>query len=228
MSNQISSKSNVRVVLAILFLMAGIGSSARAADGTFSQTRQQMAGLIAKAAAGENIFNVTGPSDTIFSVTQTGNYRITVRGADGGDGRFETGGSGASIAATFALQAGDVLTLVTGLVGSASRFASGGGGGSAVILTRGGVSSLLLVAGAGGGTDESFVGSFGGGGGDSAQGIAGGGAGNGGGGGGNNNNNSNNGMISIIMLQRCAPPQRCGSQQRPCGWRPANTMCARC
>jgi hypothetical protein len=126
-------------------------------------------------------------AQSTFTVTQTGSYRITVRGADGGNGNgnavLSGGGSGASIAATFALQAGDMLTLVTGLAGGSGN-GGGGGGGAAVILTRGGVSSLLLVAGAGGGGGNSFGGFAGGGGGISSQGTAGGGAGGFGGGGG--------------------------------------------
>ncbi|MBA3694353.1 MAG: hypothetical protein H0W77_13100, partial [Acidobacteria bacterium] len=56
------------------------------------------------------------------TITQTGNYRLTVRGGDGGNGSFSSssskkGGSGATVAATFALQAGDTLTLVTGGAG---------------------------------------------------------------------------------------------------------------
>lgn len=129
----------------------------------------------------ENRLDLLAPSDTTQNITQTGSYRITVRGADGGNTNLGTkGGSGASVAATFALQAGDVLTLVTGIAGSngggSSDFGGGGGGGSAVILTRGGVSSLLIVAGAGG-AGSSFGGGGAGGGGNSAQGTAGGGAG---------------------------------------------------
>ena len=54
--------------------------------------------------------------DTTYNVTQTGSYTIIVRGADGGfDGHHGyAGGSGATLTATFALQSGDELTLVTG------------------------------------------------------------------------------------------------------------------
>lgn len=100
------------------------------------------------------------PPDTIFNVTQTGNYQIAVRGGDGGSGGSGTagpkGGSGATLTAIFALQANDVLRLVTGDTGIVNSGPNGdgggGGGGSAVILTRGGTSSLLIVAGGGGGT----------------------------------------------------------------------------
>jgi hypothetical protein len=127
-------------------------------------------------------------TDTTQNITQTGSYRITVRGADGGNtttGRAN-GGSGATVAATFSLQAGDVLTLVTGIAGGTSAFDGGGGGGSAVILTRGSTKTLLIVAGAGGG---GLSGVFGGRGGSAAQGTAGGGAGVFGGGGGGFNAN---------------------------------------
>jgi hypothetical protein len=123
-----------------------------------------------------NRLDLLTPSDTTQNITQTGYYRITVRGADGGNNTRAGGGSGATVAATFLLQASDVLTLVTGIAGGiAATYAGagggGGGGGSAVILTRSGVSTLLIVAGAGGGANSLT----GGGGGISAQGIAGGG-----------------------------------------------------
>ncbi len=176
------------ILLTVLF---GVGL-AQAATYTVTNTADSGAGSLRQAvidanAAAENIFKVTVPPDTTFNVTQTGSYIITVRGADGGNGNGNAvlggGGSGASIAATFALQAGDMLTLVTGLAGGSGN-GGGGGGGSAVILTRGGVSSLLLVAGAGGGGGNNFGGFAGGGRGISSQGTAGGGAGGFGGGGG--------------------------------------------
>jgi hypothetical protein len=116
-------------------------------------------------------------------ITLPGNYRITVRGADGGSD-YTHGGSGATVAATFALQASDRLTGVSGIQGAGGK-GGGGGGGSAVILTRGVTKTLLMVAGAGGG-GSAFDGD--GGGGNSAQGTASGGGsgGKGGGGGGYN------------------------------------------
>src|SRR4028119_2493662 len=104
--------------------------------------------------------------DTTQNVTQSGTSRITVLGADGGEGRNVNGGTGATVAATFALQPGDVLTLVTGITGrnccvNSSNDGGGGGGGSAVILTRGSTKTLLIVAGAGGGARSD---NFGGGG----------------------------------------------------------------
>lgn len=144
-----------------------------------------------EAAAVNGLDLLFAPSDTTQNITQTGNYRITVRGADGGEGFFGAvkGGSGATVAATFELQAGDVLTLVTGVAGGNDNFGggSGGGGGTAAILTRGGVQTLLIVAGAGGGGGSSATT---GGGGSSVQGTPGGGTGgsnsSGGGGGGFN------------------------------------------
>ena len=130
-------------------------------------------------------------TDTTQTITQTGNYRITVRGADGGRETFNsiTGGSGATVSASFALQAGDSLNLVTGVAGGAAQNGGGGGGGSAVILTRGATQTLLIAAGGGGGG----AGSSNGFGGSSAQGTAGGGAAGSlsGGGGGFNSNGGN-------------------------------------
>src|SRR5687767_14406892 len=69
-------------------------------------------------------------NDSTQNITQSGYYRITVRGGDGGSGTYASGGSGATVGATFLLQAGDVLTRVTGAVGDNGQFSSSGGGGS--------------------------------------------------------------------------------------------------
>ena len=92
------------------------------------------------------------------------------------------GGSGAEVAATFQLQAGDELTVVVGAAGDGSSPSAGGGGGggSAVIVERAGVRTLLLVAGGAGASGEGYSG----GGGTSSDGTAGGGVYSGGGGGG--------------------------------------------
>jgi hypothetical protein len=126
-------------------------------------------------------------TDTTQNITQSGFYRITVRGADAGRSDFTSGGSGARLEATFALQAGDVLTRVTGITGGRGLFGGGGGGGSAVILTRGVTKTLLIVAGAGGGGGTGGAGL----GGSAAQGVPqGGGGGFSGGGGGFDANGS--------------------------------------
>lgn len=95
---------------------------------------------------------VNTPGNYTYLVPFTRPYTFTVRGADGGNSNFvaSKGGSGALLTATFALQVGDQLTIVTGSVGQ-SNGGGGGGGGSAVILNRAGTKSLLMVAGAGGG-----------------------------------------------------------------------------
>jgi hypothetical protein len=90
-----------------------------------------------------------------FTVPAGGPYQINVNalGADGG----AFGGTGATVAATFTVQSGDVLTLIIGQVGQTVRYLhsfyvqSGGGGGTAVVLNRSGVRTLLVAAGAGAG-----------------------------------------------------------------------------
>ena len=121
-----------------------------------------------------------GQTDTTQNITQLGDYPITVRGADGGYDTYGKGGSGATVAATFSLQPGDVLTRVTGIAGRPAQDGMSGGGGSAVILTRGLTKTLLIVAGAGGGGLRLASAD----GGRAGQGTAGGGAGGFGGGGG--------------------------------------------
>ena len=127
------------------------------------------------------------PGDQTYTVPADGSYRLTARGADGGTtgfwlGNDGVGGSGAEVAATFQLQAGDELTVVVGAAGggSAPSAGGGGGGGSAVIVERAGVRTLLLVAGGAGASGEGYSGV----GGDSSDGTAGGGSDGGGGGGG--------------------------------------------
>ncbi len=98
-------------------------------------------------------FEATG-GDQTYNVTANGTVTLTARGGEGKnikDGPEVRSGSGATVTATFPVQAGDVLTVVVGVKGEYSDgtagAVSGGGGGSAVILTRSGTPTLLLVAG---------------------------------------------------------------------------------
>lgn len=75
---------------------------------------------------GARNFDSLAPADTTQNITQAGNYRISARGADGNGIQA---GSGATVAATFALVTGDVLTLVTGAAGKDFDGGGGGGGG---------------------------------------------------------------------------------------------------
>lgn len=104
------------LVLSSVAVCAALYVSAGAAGGGGLPAR--VAGRSGKATA--NSAALVAAGDTTQNITQAGNYRITVRGANGGNSSdgLVLGGSGATVAATFALQSGDALTLVTGIAGS--------------------------------------------------------------------------------------------------------------
>lgn len=89
-----------------------------------------------------------------WTVPATGDYRITVVGAQGAAGDPDVaGGAGAQVQATLNLTAGTTLEIAVGQQGIADQPGSdngngGGGGGSFVVSSA----SPLLVAGGGGGT----------------------------------------------------------------------------
>ncbi len=120
---------------------------------TLSQCQSSYAG--ASWAANTTYFNINTRGFQEWTVPETGNYRITAAGAQGGSGKYNTyyGGFGAIVRGDFALIKGQKLILAVGQrggsVNNTSYGASGGGGGSFVALsTRG---NLLLVAGGGSG-----------------------------------------------------------------------------
>jgi Flp pilus assembly pilin Flp len=91
-------------------------------------------------------------------VPETGAYRITAAGAQGGD----SGGRGARVAATVSLTAGDRLLLAIGQQGSRNNACGtygGGGGGSYVALGTSHTSANpLLVAAGGNGRNSGYLG----------------------------------------------------------------------
>lgn len=88
----------------------------------------------------------------IWTVPSTGKYQITARGAQGGSGsRRGSGGTGAVLEATFALNAGDTLHMLIGQEGRADRGTMVGGGGGTFVFTDYNKAGLLMVAGGGGG-----------------------------------------------------------------------------
>ena len=80
---------------------------------------------------------------------EDGTYRITAKGAKGGNASESKGGHGAVVSATFLLKARDTLIVLSGGKSEEFQGTSGGGGGSFVALND--VWNLLLVAGGGGG-----------------------------------------------------------------------------
>ena len=88
-----------------------------------------------------------------WAVPATGQYRLTVRGASGGNGFYsvnQQGGFGAQTVGTFTLTSGTVLRIVVGQRGQTrvSNGGGGGGGGSFVVTSSG---TVLAVGGGGGG-----------------------------------------------------------------------------
>lgn len=80
-----------------------------------------------------------------YRFTDTGNFRITIAGANGG---ANYGGAGASLTADFALTAGTQFDILIGARGAGTGFNAGGGGGGTFITVN---SRVFFVAGGGGG-----------------------------------------------------------------------------
>ena len=85
-------------------------------------------------------------------IPSNGYYRITAKGAKAADGKMHCGGTGAVIAATFYLRAGDVLIILCGGMSVLQKFSTGGGGGTFVAVNEINQDNLLIAAGGGGGT----------------------------------------------------------------------------
>jgi hypothetical protein len=106
-----------------------------------------------------NNFNMITNGYQLWTVPETGTYRITARGAQGAPTEEAAGGRGAIITGDFILTAGEQLQILVGQTASinANRLyrSSAGGGGSFVVRYTGVtnvVDDILVVAGGGGGT----------------------------------------------------------------------------
>ena len=88
-----------------------------------------------------------------WTVPATGNYYIDAYGAGGGG---ISGGTGARIADTFSLTAGEIIRILVGQYGNGGTTtqASGGGGGTFVVKSGGNTNSQILVIAGGGGGSE--------------------------------------------------------------------------
>lgn len=130
-------------------------------------------------------FAYTGTSQT-FTIPKTGTYLIEATGAEGTGGNIysytgsETpiGGKGAKLKAEFDLNAGDVITMYIGGMGSVTQatqkdgISGAGGGGTFILKTVSSITNskyqftkdstnyevLLVVAGGGGSNDSSYKG----------------------------------------------------------------------
>jgi len=98
----------------------------------------------------------------LWTVPETGSYRITAKGAPGGSVGTTafTGGIGAEISGEFTLTKGDILEIVVGQAGSDRNSGTNayggacGGGGSFVVARNGSTSSdIYVIAGGGGGAE---------------------------------------------------------------------------
>jgi len=97
-------------------------------------------------------FEVEGSGVQAWRVPQTGSYRITCRGAQGGSlNDNENGGRGAVMSGTFELRQGQTLRFLVGQRGqSDDAHQMSGGGGTFVISVSDDDDGLLMVAGGGG------------------------------------------------------------------------------
>ncbi len=102
-------------------------------------------------AGNDQYLNVAGGIH-LWTVPWTGTYRIEAKGAKGGSSGSLTGGSGASMAGDFQLEAGQKLRLLVGQRGGDGSKAGGGSGGSFVTTE---FNDALIVAGGGGGVSSS-------------------------------------------------------------------------
>lgn len=98
-------------------------------------------------------FNYTGAVQTFTVPPCVTSVTIVAKGAQGGDvtgqSPYPQGGFGATMQGDFAVNPGDVLTIIVGQQGSPDPSSSGGGGGSGVNRNN----TALIVAGGGGGAD---------------------------------------------------------------------------
>ena len=109
-----------------------------------------------------NFFNITTRGFQLWTVPKTGTYRITARGARGGEESSSAGsynntpGSGAAVRADFALTVNTQIVFIVGQTPpqSTGNYRSGSGGGATWVLKPGAYTNnddVYMVAGGGGG-----------------------------------------------------------------------------
>ena len=152
-------KSLLKLTLGFVALTFGISSFAQTytftpcgATGRFGPNQGQVnTAYTSTTLQGAVTINTQGIQE--WTVPATGNYTITVTGAQGGDniGNYP-GGLGASMSGEFSLTQGTVLKIAVGQAGenttTTSNSASGGGGGSFVTDNA---NTPIIIAGGGGG-----------------------------------------------------------------------------
>ena len=100
----------------------------------------------------------------LWTVPETGTYRITARGAQGAPTEATAGGRGAIISGEFSLTSGEKLQILVGQtasVASGRTYRSSAGGGGSFVVKYTGVTNIvgdiLVIAGGGGGTGSSPI-----------------------------------------------------------------------
>jgi hypothetical protein len=121
--------------------------------------RLVVATALAASSAVAGMIGYTG-SETSYTIPTTGSYFILAAGAAGGSGTSNPGGSGTEIEGSAVLNAGTVLDIVVGGMGSTGNFGStwGGGGGGGTFVWVDGSSTPLLIAVGGGGASYDAAG----------------------------------------------------------------------
>jgi gliding motility-associated-like protein len=132
-----------------------LGTSASAANFTVypGSTGTYYAGALSSGvSSGSQTFDYTGSIVNFTVPAGVTSLVITAKGAQGGSYSSGTGGNGASMAGTFSVTAGQVLSILVGQHPTGSGIYAGGGGGTFVALGASYTTATpLIVAGGGGG-----------------------------------------------------------------------------
>lgn len=112
----------------------------------------------------EDNFNMITNGYQLWTVPESGTYRITARGAQGAPAEVAAGGRGAIITGDFNLTAGEKLQILVGqtaAVASSRLYRSSAGGGGSFVVKYTGVTNtvddILVIAGGGGGTGSTTI-----------------------------------------------------------------------
>ncbi len=139
------------------------GSASGRTGPSLAQARNGLTGTGVSAWKNDTQYFNTSSGIMIWVVPSSATYRITAAGARGGG----TGGNGAIVRGTFALQAGEAIYILVGQTGNTSSCGGGGGGGTfvaragssynanSVTWASGLTVYPLLVGGGGGGQRDS-------------------------------------------------------------------------
>ena len=94
-------------------------------------TASALIGITTEASASTQTFSFTGGPQIYVVPENVTTINVTLKGAEGGNSAGGTGGKGAEVAATIAVNPGEVLTFMVGGNGTVNRGWNGGGRGAA-------------------------------------------------------------------------------------------------